>query len=681
MSRVIFESSPLYLFLCILLSGALSFLLYKTKAPWSNNLNKLLFAFRFVLLFFLTLLLLGPIIKQINNLFEKPVMVLVQDDSGSIREVLDSTRVNLLTGQIKKLQGELVTKGYEVEVRALSESRGGSDFTKTLKTISADYENKKIAGTVLVSDGIYNEGISPLYATFNFPVHTVGVGDTIERTDISIKNVLANKVAYEGNRFPMQAFLQAKGFENREVEVVLKHKGKEIERKQVLIKNENFTPIEFLPSASEQGIQRYEVIVSPKPNEWNTSNNRATVFVEVVAGKKKILAVAASPHPDVKALRAVIDQNPNYEYTLYIPGVTDLDIATLQAEADLIVLFQLPDAKGRNRSLFQQLLKAKASLFLVLGEQTDWTELMRGELVGIEAPPRQYDDVTPVLNSAFSIFSLSEEVATTFNTFPPASVPFTKVQISPAATPLLFQKVGSVVTEKPLLYIEEEEARKIAVMLGEGLWRWRLHEYARNENTEAFDEVFSKLLQYLTTTDDRRKFRCYPVQQQFSDTEPVQFETQVYNEIFEPVYGNTIEIELTDETGKRTNYKYTTGVGNTRYSIGGLTEGVYRYKASTTLKVREEARGEFLVVKQQLEMQNLTADFNLLRKLSSQTGGVFYAADQVEKLKTDLLQKEAVASIHTEEKLNTLVSLKWIFFLLLLLISTEWFLRKYWGGY
>jgi hypothetical protein len=681
MSRIIFESSPLYLSLCILLSGALSFLLYKAKSPWSKNLNKLLFAFRFVLLFFLSLLLLGPIIKQINNLFEKPVIVLVQDDSRSIREVLDSTRVNLLTGEIKKLQEELVTKGYEVEVRALSESRGGSDFTKTLKNISTDYENKKIAGAVLVSDGIYNEGVSPLYATFNFPVHTVGVGDTIERTDIFIKNVLANKVAYEGNRFPMQAFLQAKGFENREVEVILKHKGKEIERKHVLIKNENFTQVEFFPSANEQGIQRYEVLVSPKPNEWNTSNNRATVFVEVVAGKKKILAIAAAPHPDVKALRAVIDQNPNYEYTLYIPGVTTMDMAKLQAEADLIMLFQLPDAKGRNRSLFQQLLKAKASLFLVLGAQTDWAELMRGEVVSMEALPRQYDDVTPVVNSAFSIFSLSEEVTTTFNTFPPASVPFTKMQISPAATPLLFQKVGSVVTEKPLLYIEEEEARKVAVMLGEGLWRWRLHEYARNENTEAFDEVFSKLLQYLTTTDDRRKFRCYPVQQQFSDTEPVQFETQVYNEIFEPVYGNTIEIELIDETGQRTNYKYTTGVGNTRYSIGGLTEGVYRFKAFTTLKVREEVRGEFLVVKQQLEMQNLTADFNLLRKLSSQTGGVFYKIDQVEKLKTDLLQKEAVASIHTEEKLNTLVSLKWIFFFLLLLISTEWFLRKYSGGY
>lgn len=681
MSRIIFESSPLYLVLCLVLSGAVAFLLYKAKSPWSKNVNKFLFALRFLLLFFLTLLLVGPIIKQINNLFEKPIVVLVQDDSGSVREVLDSTQLISLTERVKQLQQELEDREYQVEVRNLSEARGASDFTKTLKSISADYENRKISGTVFVSDGIYNEGASPLYATFNFPVYAVGIGDTVERTDITIRNVMANKIAYEGNRFPLIASLQAKGFANQELEVSLIHKGKTVERKPVVIKNENFTQVEFQPIANEQGIQRYEIAVAVKTNEWNTTNNRATVFVEVVAGKKKVLAIASAPHPDIKALHAVIDQNPNYEYTLYIPSVVEGDIAKLQAEADLILLFQLPDARGKNKALFQQLLNTKASLFLILGEQTDWAELVRLKMTGLEAVPRQYDDVIPSLNSAFNLFTLSEEVTTIFNTFPPASVPFSKITMSPSATSLFFQRVGSVVTEKPLLFVDNLNDRKVAVMMGEGLWRWRLHEYARNENTEAFDEVFGKLIQYLSTTDDRRKFRCYPVQQQFSDTEPVQLESQVYNDIFESVYGNTIEIELTTETGKRTNYRYTTSAGNTRYTIGTLPEGVYRYKASTTLKDREEVRGEFLVVKQQVELQSLTADFNLLRKLAAQTGGSFYKEEQWDKLKTDLLQKEAVASIQSEEKLNSLVNLKWIFFLLLLLVGTEWFVRKYSGGY
>lgn len=681
MSRIIFESSPLYLFVCLAFSAGVAVLLYKGKSPWSKNINRLLLAFRFVLLFLLTLLLLGPIIKQIDNFFDKPVIVVVQDNSGSMQEVMDSTRLNAIAASVRQLRQTLEEKEYEVEIRGLIDSKGGSDFTKTLKAISADYENRKIASTVLITDGIYNEGLSPLYSTFNFPVFTVGVGDTVERTDIVIKNILANKIAYEGNRFPLLLSFQATGFENKEVQVKLLHKGKEVESKKVLVKNENFTQVEFQPVATEQGIQRYEAIISPQSSEWNTSNNRATVFVEVVAGKKKILAVASAPHPDVKALRAVIDENANYDFTLYIPGVIEADITKLQQEADVILLFQAPDARGRNRALFQQLMKTKASLFFILGEQTDWAELKRGNIVSFEALPRQYDDVTPSVNNSFGLFSLSEEVATTFNTFPPASVPFVKMAMNPSATPLLFQKVGSVVTDKPLLYIDSQEERKIAVMQGEGLWQWRLHEFARTENTEAFDEVFAKLLQYLATTDDRRKFRCYPVKQEFSDTEQVQLETQVYNEIFESIYGNTIDIELTDEAGKRTNYSYTTSAGNTRYTIGVLPEGVYRYKASTTLQEREEVRGEFLVVKQQLELQNLTADFNLLRKLASQTGGAFYKMDDWESLQNQLAQKEAVASIHSEEILNSLVNLKWIFFLLLALVGTEWLVRKYSGGY
>jgi len=50
-------------------------------------------------------------------------------------------------------------------------------------------------------------------------------------------------------------------------------------------------------------------------------------------------------------------------------------------------------------------------------------------------------------------------------------------------------------------------------------------------------------------------------------------------------------------------------------------------------------------------------------------------------LNADLTQKEATSVIHSEEKFDNLLNLKWVFFLLLALISAEWFLRKYHGGY
>src|SRR5690606_20605420 len=125
-----------------------------------------------------------------------------------------------------------------------------------------------------------------------------------------------------------------------------------------------------------------------------------------------------------------------------------------------------------------------------------------------------------------------------------------------------------------------------------------------------------------STTEDKRKFRSYPIRQEFSDTEAVVFESQVYNDIFEPVYGNAVEIEITSEDGSKNDFNYVISPGNTRYQIGGLKEGVYRYRASTVLNGKNESvRGEFIVVERQSELQNLTADFDLLRMLSQNTGG------------------------------------------------------------
>jgi hypothetical protein len=224
--------------------------------------------------------------------------------------------------------------------------------------------------------------------------------------------------------------------------------------------------------------------------------------------------------------------------------------------------------------------------------------------------------------------------------------------------------------------------RKISVLIGEGLWRWRLNEFSDTGNTVAFDELFSKLVQYLSTLEDKRKFRSFPLQNEFSDSEPVVIESQVYNDLFELVYGNTIKLDVRNESGAVTNYSYVISPGSARYRIGGLKEGVYRFTASTVVNDKTETvNGQFLVRAQNLEAQNLTADFGLLRSVAQQSGGKFYPAAQINQLTTDLQQVKAASLIHTEETFNQLINLKWVFFLLLTLISVEWFMRKYLGGY
>jgi hypothetical protein len=329
------------------------------------------------------------------------------------------------------------------------------------------------------------------------------------------------------------------------------------------------------------------------------------------------------------------------------------------------------------------LLKAKVPVLVVVGEQTQVRGLdAAGIPVTFEASA-QRDEVQPSLNAAFQDLGFSQDLGAIVARYPPVSVPFGKFTFPAGIKPILFQQIGNLVTERPLLFTWDREGHKLGVLIGDGIWKWRLSEYQETGKTAGFDEWMAKLLQYLSTRDDRRRFRAFPVQQEFSSDGPAIIESQVYNELFEPVYGNTVDIELSPETGPASQYRYITGPGSgSRYRMGGLREGVYRFVASTEVGDKKEtARGEFLVVEQSQESRNLTADFGLLRKLSEGTEGKFYRADEWGALVQEVSSRQAVSTMHSEESFNPLINIKAVFFILLLLVSAEWFLRKFAGSY
>jgi hypothetical protein len=75
------------------------------------------------------------------------------------------------------------------------------------------------------------------------------------------------------------------------------------------------------------------------------------------------------------------------------------------------------------------------------------------------------------------------------------------------------------------------------------------------------------------------------------------------------------------------------------------------------------------------------ADFDLLRNLARETGGTFYRLKDFDRLQQQLTNSEARLIIRSEERYDSLINLKWIFFLILVLVSGEWFLRKFYGSY
>jgi hypothetical protein len=65
-----------------------------------------------------------------------------------------------------------------------------------------------------------------------------------------------------------------------------------------------------------------------------------------------------------------------------------------------------------------------------------------------------------------------------------------------------------------------------------------------------------------------------------------------------------------------------------------------------------------------------------LRDLSKKSGGTFVTFNNIDQLAKSINASTAKQKIHSSEDLLEIIHLKWIFFLILTLVSAEWLIRK-----
>ncbi len=424
-------------------------------------------------------------------------------------------------------------------------------------------------------------------------------------------------------------------------------------------------------------MQHYVLEVKPLKGEFTFRNNVSHVYIDVIENKEKILLIAPSPHPDIKAIRAAIEKKENYEFRLYIPGITEYK----EDKYDLIILHQLPDYSGSAKNIVDKCIQDNNSILFIIGNQTNLNQFNNtNKVLNIISRQGQKDLVTPAFNNVFDRFITETEEQSVINNYPPLTVAYGEYTLKESADILMHQKIGNTISSRPLVVAGSD--RKQAVIAGEGLWQWRQLEYLETKDNKVFDKFIGNLVQYLSAKEDKRKFRVYPVSSEFLITDQVFFETEIYNDLFEKVYGQKIDLKITDENGKSTNYSYANGENNSRFEVKGLTQGIYRYTATTELGGKiEKSEGRFTIRELMLEALNTTADHELLRQLSAKNNGTFVKANNLDPLAEAIILSKPKNILHTNEELVELISLPWLFFLFLALASTEWFMRKYKGGY
>lgn len=700
MNNLTFQYPAWFLLFCILLGLLYALVLYyrdKTFRDYPRQLYWLMGALRFLTVTTLSSLLLSPLLKSSELDTKKPIVVLAQDASESVDAEMTSEEKARYRERLQDLTQDL-GEAYElVEFSFGSEVRSGIDtafndkvtnISSMLRTLYDLYSNQNLGAVVLASDGIYNEGSNPVYAStrLSVPIYTVALGDTTPKRDVLIKRVFHNRIAYLGDRFSIQVDVAAQNSAGSNTRLtVYKIEGdqrRQLEQMPLSIdRNDFFQTREVILDADESGVQRFRLVVGTIDGEASTANNVKDIFVDVLDARQKILILANAPHPDVTALRQSITSNKNYQVTTaYID-----DFQENLPEFDFVILHQLPSRTHDISAILNRLDDLNTSRFFIVGAQTNLARFNQQQpLVQIIGDGRQTNDVQARVAPSFNLFNLEGSVLNELPNFPPLVAPFGEFQAAGDAEPLLYQRIGKVDTRYPLLLLGENSGgSKVGVLCGEGIWKWRLFDYLQNENHEIFDDLLGKTVQYLSLKEDKRRFRVNTSENIFDENEPVFFDAELYNESYQLINEPDVSMVVTNSEGNE--FTYTFNKTNKAYSLnaGTLPVGNYAYRATVVVNGEELVyNGQFSIQPIQLELYETTADHGMLRLLSEKYGGQLLYPDALENIPAMLEEKGTVKPvIYETTKTRSVINLKWIFFLIIGLLSVEWFLRRYFGGY
>jgi hypothetical protein len=693
-----FQYPTWYIIFCAILGAAYAAILYYKDTSFKEQnawLTRGLAALRWLATTILATLLLSPILKTMTTDIKKPVVVLAQDVSESIGIAIRDTPQ--YKANFEALANALGDK-YEVRSYSFGENvREGASFqfkdkltnaSDLMKSVYDLYSNQNLGALVVATDGIYNEGSNPLYAAakLNAPVYTIALGDTTPKKDLLIKKVFHNNIAYLGDKFNVQIDVAASNStgSNTTLNVSKVDEAGNLSSSQsfpiVINKNDFFFTKEVTLDASQPGVQRFRMSVTAVNGESSTVNNVKDIFIEVLDARTKILLLASAPHPDIAALMEAVSTNKNYTIT----AATINELKSNVADFDFVVLHQTPSVTNGAEAILSALDNKKIPRLYIVGSQTDTRKLSSIQsLMSFNTDGKNAtNDVQATLNPSFNLFTLDDYFSKIPN-FNPILAPFGDFKEIGGGQVLYYQKIGKVDTKYPLIMLGESNGVKTGIIAAEGLWKWRLFDFAQHQNHDITDALISKIIQYLSVKEDKRKFRAWTDKTVYRENDPVQFGAELYNNSYELINDSDVSMIITNGENKQFNYTFNKSGRSYALNSGILAVGNYSFKAFTNVGGQKlEAEGRFSVQPIQLELFETTADHSVLRALSSQFGGAMvYPKDMVSIADSIKVKQNLKPILYTTNKTQTAMNLKWIFFILLTLLSLEWFARRYFGSY
>ena len=668
----------LILFAAILAFGLVLFqYYYKSKSKGFLYLG--LSFLRFIALFCVFLLLINPKITKENYSLERANLIILADNTSSIGQ---ANGVNQLINAKKLIKENTnISEKFNVSeyvfgnelnsLDSLSFTEKATNIGRALSSLNEIFAGST-AAILILTDG--NQTLGEDYEFYagrqKFPIFPLVVGDTTSYQDIRIDQVNTNKYAFLKNKYPIEIFVSYQGNNTASTVLTISEAGKNLYRKQIVLNEvENSQIISTVLDATTVGIKNIRISLSPLENERNITNNSRQIGIEVIDEKTNIALISNILHPDLGTLKKAIESNEQRSVSIIKPSLSSNELE----EFDLFIIYQ-PDTSFEK--VYSYIESKGANIFTITGPKTDWTFLNKVQNSFQKNSYDQQEEVTPVLNSGFTHFDITDLVV---SEFPPLETTLGELLITASYENMLSQRIKGVDLNEPLFTILETNLRREAILLGENIWKWRVQSYREDQNFKKFDGFISKVILFLANSKPRSRLTL-EYENIYQGLNEATIKATYFDETF--VFDNNATINVVlNSIENNTSRQIPMLLKNGYYEadISTLPSGDYSFTAS----VKDEnltKTGKFTILEYDLEQQLLSSNYKKLGRLAKSTNATLYFPSEASEFIEEIIKDNRFVPIQkSKQNVVSLIDFKILLGIIAAALTAEWFIRKYNG--
>jgi uncharacterized membrane protein len=687
------------------------------------------------------LMLLNPALKVENYRAEKPTLAVLIDNSWSMNLPFGADGVSRIEkvrdyisnnkAFISDIEKKFLVKYYTFDdslhassldyVNSTDPDGSNTNIVKSIEELVADQAPNKVDSVIIFSDGAENGGLKGIPESFprdiNFKISTVFASDKGNLPDLWIDNVKSTDVAFI--RYPIHIGVTVKsiGFGGMPIPLALKEGERVISIKDILIDSSSGQGVvDFLVTPNSLGRKVYTVSIPRVEGDFIQQNNQLSFVCDVIINKIRVLHISGSPSWDVRFLRKALKRNPNIDLVSFfiLREATDLvfapqdDLSLIPFPAteifgkDLdsfdVVIFQNFDFRpygifGTQLENLKNFVVRDGGGFLIIGGGNSFNS--------IDYESSAIADILPVKlgyssggdNSSFDDREFLTDLTEVGIRHPilriipneydneknwmqlPGLEGLNSVrELKSRAIPLITTQGG-----EPLLVIQQLSEGKVATFLSDSSWKWGFMGAGEGNISAYYERFWNRLLLWLIDDPELREIRLKTDKSSYTVGEKPNIDVLKTNDLQKD---DTIKVTMVTPDGRDVRLDVKSVSSDTLNSRPHVEEnGIYTIKAriereDNSVEKDISAQTVFVVGPPENEIKGPTTNEALLRLLADKTGGESITlSDDPERLGIESTPIKKITGYRTEE----LWDKYWIFILLVLLLASEWTLRRKWG--